>query len=356
MLSRKSKPIILLEDTYSENDLAEFVKKHPYCSEIDQFDIQIEELFEIHHPHLRMSDEFELQKTSYIKKYTNGCKRTSGNWVYYPWRNVLVHMLNAHDFYQVKTNRNKLLISEVEQNKLQNFSIGIIGLSIGGVMAQTLARMGFSNKMKLIDFDQISLSNLNRLPHGILSIGNSKALEQAKLLYEIDPYMDLLVSEEKLSTVTLANFFSYDYAPSLIVDAIDDFKMKIQIRLEARKRRIPVVMLTSLGDNLLIDVERYDIDKDYPLFHGVNDEIIDEILATERVSVEIMKKFATQLVGKKNIPKRALESLSQINKTLVGRPQLYSTVVFGSVVLSKLIRKIALTERCHSGRYKKIIV
>ena len=68
------------------------------------------------------------------------------------------------------------------------------------------------------------------------------------------------------------------------------------------------------------------------------------------ISEEDIKRYAVQIVGRENVPPRAMESLKEINKTLVGRPQLLSTVIIGSGVAAYLAREIALGNKVKSGR------
>ena len=56
------------------------------------------------------------------------------------------------------------------------------------------------------------------------------------------------------------------------------------------------------------------------------------------------------MVGRDNVPKRAVESIKEIGKTLVGRPQLMNTVTVASGIALFLARKIALGEKIKSGR------
>lgn len=56
------------------------------------------------------------------------------------------------------------------------------------------------------------------------------------------------------------------------------------------------------------------------------------------------------MVGKENIPTRALQSVREINKTLVGRPQLSSTVAISGALASYLSRRIILGKKLPSGR------
>lgn len=54
--------------------------------------------------------------------------------------------------------------------------------------------------------------------------------------------------------------------------------MKVRIRLHAKEHKIPVIMLTSLEDSILVDVERYDLHPDAEIFHGLIGDIKDDLL------------------------------------------------------------------------------
>ena len=49
--------------------------------------------------------------------------------------------------------------------------------------------------------------------------------------------------------------------------------MKVALREAARLARVPVVMLANLGDNVLVDIERYDLEPDLPIFNGILGDI-----------------------------------------------------------------------------------
>ncbi len=123
--------------------------------------------------------------------------------------------------------------------------------------------------------------------------------------------------------------------------------MKILLRLKARKLGIPVIMMANLGDGILIDIERFDLDKKTPIFNGVIGDLPEKILDNPD---EDVNKYAVQIVGKENIPDRAIESVMEIGKTLIGRPQLSSTVTIAGGLATYLTRKIALKELNWGGR------
>ena len=85
-----------------------------------------------------------------------------------------MHVLSENDFIKIRTNRNQLKITPQEQQLLQQKTIGIIGLSVGQSVALTMVMERMCGKIKLADFDELDLSNLNRLRSGLHNIGVKK--------------------------------------------------------------------------------------------------------------------------------------------------------------------------------------
>jgi ThiF family len=85
-------------------------------------------------------------------------------WAYYPWRRTVTAVLGPRAFRAVRLDRNRNLITAEEQTRLGALRIGVAGLSVGHVIAHTLAAQGICGELRLADFDRIELSNLNRVP------------------------------------------------------------------------------------------------------------------------------------------------------------------------------------------------
>ena len=65
--------------------------------------------------------------------------------------------------------------------------------------------------------------------------------------------------------------------------------MKMKLRFEARKKKIPLIMLTNLQDSVLIDIERYDQEDNLPIFNGRIGDLEEKILSSD-ISKEDEKK------------------------------------------------------------------
>ncbi|PRC59469.1 hypothetical protein C6A85_23265, partial [Mycobacterium sp. ITM-2017-0098] len=83
-------------------------------------------------------------------------------WAYYPWRRTVVGILGPQAYARVRTDRNRNLVTVHEQQKLRSLRIGVVGLSVGHAVAHTLAMQGLCGELRLADFDDLELSNLNR--------------------------------------------------------------------------------------------------------------------------------------------------------------------------------------------------
>jgi tRNA threonylcarbamoyladenosine dehydratase len=345
------KPIILNGNTHTTADLAQLKSANKIWAESDEYVGQLTELFNILNPSLKLSKEYGNTLKKFIQERTMVSEnKFSGNYIYYPWSGRLIHILSEDEFNQVRTNRNQKIINSDEQKILSKLDIAFLGLSIGNGMALSLAYSNIGQLYRLADFDTLELSNLNRVRMSLSDLGLKKIEITARQIYEINPYAKLELFESGVDKNNLSDFLTHESKPSLIFEAIDDFEMKIRVRLEAKKFGIPVIMLTNLGDKLLIDVERYDLNPNLPLFNGLIGGVAEEIL-NNPISETDKQRYAVAIVGKENIPNRVIETIGEINKTIVGRPQVMSTVTVGGGIAAYLSRRIALSPELKSGRY-----
>lgn len=315
---------------------------------VDVFPGQLKELFLIENPQFVAEQKSALSS----KEFAGFAKKKERNFVriYFPWSNKLVKTVESSDYFKLRTNRNKNIVTAEEQRKLADFTVGIVGLSVGGNIATTLAFSGISQNMKLADFDTLDTTNLNRVRARLSDVGRPKIEIISEQLYDINPFIKIHPFNRGLNKKNLANFVNGSPKPRLIFEIIDDFEIKILLRKEAKKQKVPVVMLTSLGDSVLIDIERYDIDSKTKLFNGkVSDVILNKILAGS-IGEKEKHEYAMEIVGIDNIPLKVKNSITEIGESLVGRSQIMSTVTIASGLASFIARKIALSEKLPSGR------
>lgn len=277
-------------------------------------------------------------------------KIKNSQWVYYPWLKNLVRLLSNQDYQELRTTRNKYLITEDEQKKLMNFKVGVLGMSVGNSIVLSLIHTGISNDIKIADADNLDGSNLNRVRAGLYDLGENKTVLTAKQIYEVNPYAKIEIFTEGVDEKNLGKFISN---LDLVVEEVDDFALKIKSRLSAKKRGIPVVMITDNAEEVIVDIERYDLDKNYPLFHGFAGNL--EKLKLDNLTKEQKIEIATKIVGKENITPRMSKSLSEVGKTLVSWPQLATTVFAGGGIGAYVVKQIALGKKIKSKRFKIVV-
>lgn len=264
-------------------------------------------------------------------------------WAYYPWRRVVVAVLGPRGFRALRLDRNRHNITTDEQEQLSSLTIGVAGLSVGHAIAHTLALQGLCGTLRLADFDDLELSNLNRVPATVIDIGINKAYVAARRIAELDPYIGVEVFDRGLTAETLDEFLQ---DLDIAIEECDSLDMKAVLRLGARDRRIPVLMATS--DRGMVDVERFDQEPHRPILHGLLGTL-DIGLLPGMSSREKVPHVLRQLDAER-VSSRAAASLIEIDRSLSTWPQLASDVVLGGAALAEAVRRIGIGEPLSSGR------
>jgi hypothetical protein len=336
----------------SEKQLDALLAKVSVREICDVYDEQLAELFLSENAQLYRAPK-EVQQASIASHledhYAGKPSWQLGTWVFYPWSGQLVHLLDQARFEALRTIRNKELISHDEQEIYAGIRVGCAGMSVGSGGAVALILQGASRQIKLADGAVISGSNLNRIRTGISSVGLEKSLVIARQLYEMNPYITVDRLGKPVTADSITAFFDEPWPLDVIIDEIDDLEIKIRLRVEARKRRIPVIMATDLGDDVMLDIERYDLDPSLPLFHGLAGDI-ETVLDRKDMTQRQWLKYATQIIGTKNVPIRMQKSLLLVGTKLPTQPQLGGTALMAGSVLAYAVRQLALKQPLKSGR------
>jgi tRNA A37 threonylcarbamoyladenosine dehydratase len=202
-------------------------------------------------------------------------------------------------------------------------------------------------EFRIADFDTLSTANLNRVGSNLFNVNRNKTDVMADEVRKINPYHNV---EKFKDGINEGNMESFLEGLDLLVEECDDFPMKVKIRMEAKKRKIPVIMVANLADSIVLDVERFDIE-DSMILHGKLSQEELEYLVSGNTKKEEIQKFAVSFVGRENVPPRAIESVMDIGKKLVGRPQLMATANIGAGFMNFVGREILLKKGIKSGRY-----
>lgn len=323
----------------------DLLAKHPECTVHDFFEQQQKELYKIERPSKPYTPEELEEKWEAFTMANN--PREAGVWVYYPWLNQMVHLLEKDDFIQLRTSRNQHKITAAEQGELFKKRIGIIGLSVGHAVAVTLAAERTAGYLKLADFDTIDLSNLNRIRTGVQNIGINKCVVTAREIAELDPFIEVECFTDGLHNNNIDAFLTEGGKLDLLIDECDSLDVKIMARLAARNHGIPVMMETS--DKGMLDVERFDLEPNRPLLHGkadgINPEKLSNLSTTEKIPLVL--KITDALHGSV----RGKASMLEIGQSIGTWPQLASAVALGGAVVTDVARRMLLNQFHDSGRY-----
>ncbi len=314
---------------------------------LDEIHSQLRELIKIRNPQKVLTEDEYVKQ---IETLLNGkSAHHYGSWVYYPWNKKLVHLLSKDEFVELRTSRNLYKITPEERNILLHKKIAIIGLSVGQMIALTLAMERTCGEIRLADFDLIELSNMNRIRTSVSNIGVSKAMVAAREIAELDPYINIKIFLEGITEKNIDDFLLKDGKIDLLIEECDGLDVKILSRIKARTYGIPVVMETN--DRGMIDIERFDLEPTRALLHGLIPENMENLVALKNLTNQEKVPLLGAMVGIEHISERMRMSLGEMGKTISTWPQLASSVVLGGAMVTDVCRRILLNQSTLSGRY-----
>jgi molybdopterin/thiamine biosynthesis adenylyltransferase len=264
-------------------------------------------------------------------------------WAYYPWRRTVVAVLAPRAFRAVRLDRNRNMITAAEQARLGALRIGIAGLSVGHVIAHTLAAQGMCAELRLADFDLLELSNLNRVPATLFDLGVNKAVAAARRIAELDPYLPVQVLDAGLTADSVDEFLD---GLDIVVEECDSLDMKALVREGARARRVPVLMATS--DRGLVDVERFDLEPQRPILHGLLGDL--DLARLPQMSSKDKVPYLLRFLEGQQLSPRMAASVVEIDRQLSTWPQLAGDVVLGATAIAEAVRRIGVGDELPSGR------
>ncbi len=159
--------------------------------------------------------------------------------------------------------RTKMLIGESGLAILQSAAVIVCGLGgVGSYVAESLARSGVG-RLRLVDFDTVDLTNINRqLPALTSTVGRVKTEVMAARLLDINPGLVVETLPVKIGSDTIEQVLDgcWDY----VADAIDDVSAKVLLIKNSRAQAMPVISSMGAGNKLDPTLVRVaDISKTY---------------------------------------------------------------------------------------------
>ncbi len=266
-------------------------------------------------------------------------------WVWYPWRQRAVRVLGPKGFHLLRLDRNRNKITTQEQDELRQRKVGVIGLSGGHSIAYTLAQEGLCGRIALADTDSVALSDLNRIPASLLDLGSSKATMLARRIGELDPYLEVDVFHDGATAENMTLLLG---GVDLVIDECDEMETKFRVRREARRIGIPVISHTS--DRGMVDVERFDLESQRPLFHGMVN--VNEPSELAGLATSDRAPIVLDLLEADKLSPRTAASMLETGSTVTGWPQLASDIALGSAIVASAVRRWGLGQPLPSGRLR----
>ncbi|MBP6389438.1 MAG: Rv1355c family protein [Flavobacteriales bacterium] len=326
--------------------LAGLLAVGPYIQVHDTLQSQLTELARTLDPSQRFTKE-SLREAA-LAQLGGTASEEYGVWVYYPWSQRLVHLLDEQEFIRVRTDRNRNKITRDEQDTLATKRIGVIGLSVGQSVCLTMALERSFGELRIADHDHLDLSNLNRLRSGVHQLGLAKTVNVAQEIAEIDPFLRVTCFHEGITADNIDGFLTQGGRLDVLVEECDSVDIKILARQRAKAHGIPVVMDTS--DRGMIDVERFDIEPTRPIMHG-SVEHLDLDLASRVLTMEEKLPFVIPMMGLEKLSGRMKASMLEIESSVTTWPQLATSVVMGGAAVGDICRRILLDQHQESGRW-----
>ena len=191
----------------SKESFAEFRDRLRPLVMVDRYDLLLEDLFLMRNPRLKFRGDHKNELKFFAKEYA--CGRPSeelGEWFYFPWNRTLAHYLPHDEHQEIRTARNRNIITEEEQQKLYDLRVAYAGLSVGSHGALTFALMGGARCFKLADPDDVSASNLNRVRFDFLALGRKKTDLVREYIYQLNPYARIETFENGVAEENLGQF------------------------------------------------------------------------------------------------------------------------------------------------------
>jgi molybdopterin/thiamine biosynthesis adenylyltransferase len=325
--NRASRPLILNVGDRAQREVMRILREDSALQIIDRFAEQREQLAEI------------------IPPVSDVIVNEGSRWVYYPWRRAVVRLLAPKSFSTLRLDRNRNKLTRAEQARQRTLRVGVVGLSAGHSIAHVIAMEGLAGEIRLADFDTLELSNLNRIPASVLDLGVNKAVVAARRIAEIDPYLRVVVEPTGVHAENLGHFLD---GLDLVIEECDSLDMKFLVREAARDRQIPVIMETS--DRGVLDVERFDLEPDRPIFHGLLGDMDSSKLAN--LTTAQKGPYVIRLIGAREASARGAASLLEVGQTITGWPQLGSEITLGAATVAAAVRRIGLAGELPSGRVR----
>ncbi|MBF0500850.1 MAG: tRNA threonylcarbamoyladenosine dehydratase [Candidatus Riflebacteria bacterium] len=252
-----------------------------------------------------------------------------------------------------KFDRNARLWGRHGVERLALCHVMVLGMGgVGSFAVEGLTRAGV-NRLTLVDFDDVCITNVNRQLHALPStIGKSKSALMADRVKSINPAATVEAIhgfyESKSSAEMLAR------SPDLIVDCIDNVTAKLHLLATCIHQQIPIV--TCLGASGKVDPTRVGYDelrktKDDPLAktirknlwrkYNINLQRVDNLMAVYSSEDIILPDpgYQSSLCGSECVcPNSSNQHHTCAKRNIIYGSAVFVTSMFGMTAASLAVR------------------
>ena len=141
------------------------------------------------------------------------------------------------------------LIGLDNYQKIKSRNVLILGIGgVGGYAIEVLVRSGVE-KMTIVDYDRIDISNINRQIIALSNnINSTKVDAWKKRILAINPNAKVNIINDKVSHNNIELLFNdkYDY----IIDACDTISVKKRLIKECKERNINLITICGMGKKI----------------------------------------------------------------------------------------------------------
>ncbi len=143
--------------------------------------------------------------------------------------------------------RTSRVIGEENVKKLSNSNIAVLGVGgVGGYVVEMFARLGVKN-LTIVDFDTISISNLNRQIIALKSNINCLKVEEfKKRILNINPDCCVEAVAKKITKENVEEILNKPF--DFVIDAIDDIPAKIEVAKHCQENNIKLISSMGTGN------------------------------------------------------------------------------------------------------------
>ncbi|AQT70303.1 Molybdopterin-synthase adenylyltransferase [Anaerohalosphaera lusitana] len=199
--------------------------------------------------------------------------------------------------------RTARLVGPEGVKRLSSAHVAVIGLgAVGSYAVEALTRAGVGN-LTLVDFDQITHSNMNRQLYALEStLGQPKSEIARRRVLDINPDCNVRALHTFIHHDTVRSVL--EPRPDIVIDAIDSLNPKVELLTALHELAIPTV--TSMGAALRTDPSAIRVAKLKKSYNCPLARLVRKRLRRRNIPLDFTCVYSTETTD--NLPDHAIGS------------------------------------------------